>query len=198
LRHRGIEDFIAAISLFNFTAIGGNLASAPALMGNVVLWKPSDTAILSNYLVYKILHEDGMPSGVINFVPCDGPSFGEIITQDSSLADINFTGSVNTFRFLWSKTAQNLDIYRNYPRLSGECGGKNYHFVHPSADIMNVAGNTIRSAFEYSGQKCSACSRLYVPKSKWPVVSSISRVKEEKVLRFEGKLIIRNFFPAQR
>ena len=159
---------------FNFTAIGGNLASAPALMGNVILWKPSDRAILSNYLVYKILHETGMPSGVINFVPCDGPIFGDIITQDPSLAGINFTGSVNTFRFLWSKTAQNLDIYRNYPRLSGECDGKNYHFIHPSAV------NTIRSAFEYSGQKCSACSRLYVPKSKWPVVSFISGVKKSR------------------
>ncbi|XP_074595436.1 delta-1-Pyrroline-5-carboxylate dehydrogenase 1 [Brevipalpus obovatus] len=170
MRHRGIEGFIAAISPFNFTAIGGNLASAPALMGNVVIWKPSDTAILSNYIVYKIFHEAGMPPGVINFVPCDGPIFGDIITADPSLAGINFTGSVNTFRFLWSKTAQNLDTYRNYPRLSGECGGKNYHFVHPSADTMNVAVNTVRSAFEYSGQKCSACSRLYVPKSKWPEI----------------------------
>jgi len=114
---------------FNFTAIGGNLASAPALMGNVVLWKPSDTTILSKYWVYKILHETGMPSGVINCVPCDCPIFGDIITQDPSLADINFTESVNTFRFLLSKTAQNLNIY---PKLSGECDSNNYHLsIHP-------------------------------------------------------------------
>lgn len=169
-RHRGLEGFVAAISPFNFTAIGGNLAAAPVLMGNVVLWKPSDTAVLSNYLIFKILEEAGLPPGVINFIPSDGPLFGDVITSQPTLAGINFTGSVDTFKFLWKKTAQNLDIYRNYPRLSGECGGKNYHFVHESADLTNVAVNTIRSAFEYSGQKCSACSRLYVPESKWPEV----------------------------
>lgn len=169
-RLRGIEGFVAAISPFNFTAIGGNLASAPALMGNVVLWKPSDTAILSSYYAFKILEEAGVPPGVINFLPSDGPVFGEVITSQPTLAGINFTGSVATFKYLWKKTAENLDVYRNYPRLSGECGGKNYHFVHESADLTNVVVNTIRSAFEYGGQKCSACSRLYVPESKWTQV----------------------------
>ncbi|XP_015784183.1 delta-1-pyrroline-5-carboxylate dehydrogenase, mitochondrial [Tetranychus urticae] len=180
-RYRGLEGFIAAISPFNFTAIGGNLASAPTLMGNVVLWKPSDTAILSNYLAFKVLEEAGVPPGVINFVPCDGPVFGNTITQSRWLAGINFTGSIGTFKHLWKQVAQNLDLYLNYPRLVGECGGKNYHFVHSSADIDNVVVNTIRSAFEYSGQKCSACSRLYVPKSIWPEI-------KKKMLDICGKM----------
>ncbi|XP_053209405.1 delta-1-pyrroline-5-carboxylate dehydrogenase, mitochondrial-like [Panonychus citri] len=190
-RYRGIEGFIAAISPFNFTAIGGNLASAPTLMGNVVLWKPSDTAILSNYLSFKILQEAGVPPGVINFVPSDGPVFGDSITSSRWLAGINFTGSVGTFKHLWKQTASNLDVYLNYPRLVGECGGKNYHFVHSSADVVNVSVNSIRSAFEYSGQKCSACSRLYVPKSKWPEIKSemlkiINEMKVSSPLEFDS------------
>lgn len=133
-----------------------------------MIWKPSDTAVFSSYLFYKLLRECGLPAGVINFVPADGPDFGEAITSSSDLAGINFTGSVNTFRWLWKNVGQNLETYRTYPRLSGECGGKNFHLVHPSADLESVAVATVRSAFEYSGQKCSACSRLYAPKSMWP------------------------------
>lgn len=165
LRFRGIDGFIAAISPFNFTAIGGNLPYTPALMGNGVVWKPSDTAILSNWRIFNIMREAGLPDGVVNFVPADGPTFGRTITSSPYLAGINFTGSVPTFNWLWNEVGKNLQRYRNYPRLIGECGGKNYHFIHPSADVESVVAGTIRSAFEYCGQKCSACSRIYVPKS---------------------------------
>ncbi|CAG4928066.1 unnamed protein product [Colias eurytheme] len=165
LRFRGMDGFIAAISPFNFTAIGGNLAYTPALMGNGVLWKPSDTALLSNWRIFNIMREAGLPSGIVNFVPADGPTFGRTITASPHLAGINFTGSVPTFNWLWNEVGKNLNLYRNYPRLIGECGGKNYHFVHPTADIQSVVNGTIRSAFEFCGQKCSACSRMYIPKS---------------------------------
>nr|XP_022336824.1 delta-1-pyrroline-5-carboxylate dehydrogenase, mitochondrial-like [Crassostrea virginica] len=168
--YRACEGFWAAVTPFNFTAIGGHLCSAPALMGNVCLWKPSDTAILSNYVVYNIFREAGLPAGVINFVPADGPVFGDVITNSPHLAGVNFTGSVRTFKTIWKSVAKNLDNYVSYPRLIGECGGKNFHFVHSSADPKSVAVGTIRSAFEYGGQKCSACSRMYIPQSIWPEV----------------------------
>ncbi len=167
---RGIEGFVAAITPFNFTAIGGNLAITPTLTGNCVIWKPSDTAMLSNWTIFKIMREAGLPPGVINFVPSDGPTFGDSITQSPDLAGINFTGSVHTFQTLWKKVGNNIFHFKNFPRLIGECGGKNYHFIHPSADNLTVVAATIRSAFEYSGQKCSACSRAYIPKSLWPEI----------------------------
>ncbi|CAG9767725.1 unnamed protein product [Ceutorhynchus assimilis] len=170
MRYRGIDGFIAAVSPFNFTAIGGNLAYTPALMGNAVLWKPSDTALLSNWVNFKICLEAGVPPGVVNFVPSDGPVFGDTITASPHLAGINFTGSVPTFTRLWKQVGQNIGIYKNFPRLIGECGGKNYHFVHPSADVDTVVNGTIRSSFEFCGQKCSACSRMYVPESLWPKI----------------------------
>lgn len=168
--YRGLEGFVAAISPFNFTAIGGNLAGAPALMGNVVLWKPSDTAMLASYAVYRVLREAGLPPNIIQFVPADGPTFGDTVTSSEHLCGINFTGSVPTFKHLWKQVAQNLDRFRTFPRLAGECGGKNFHFVHRSADVDSVVSGTLRSAFEYGGQKCSACSRLYVPRSLWPQI----------------------------
>ncbi|EFA05239.1 delta-1-pyrroline-5-carboxylate dehydrogenase, mitochondrial [Tribolium castaneum] len=170
MRYRGIDGFIAAVSPFNFTAIGGNLAYTPALMGNAILWKPSDTALLSNWVIFKICREAGVPPGVVNFVPADGPVFGDTITASKYLAGINFTGSVPTFTRLWTQVGQNINKYINFPRLIGECGGKNYHFVHPSADVTTVVNGTIRSAFEFCGQKCSACSRMYVPESLWPKI----------------------------
>ncbi|OWF37163.1 delta-1-pyrroline-5-carboxylate dehydrogenase, mitochondrial-like [Mizuhopecten yessoensis] len=168
--YRGMEGFWAAITPFNFTAIGGHLASAPAMMGNVCQWKPSDTAMLSNYTVFKIFREAGVPAGVINFVPADGPVFGNTITSSHDLAGINFTGSVKTFHHLWKQVGQNLENFRTYPRLIGECGGKNFHFVHPTADVDSVVNGTVRSAFEFGGQKCSACSRAYIPASLWPKI----------------------------
>uniref|UniRef100_A0A8D8QL92 Multifunctional fusion protein n=1 Tax=Cacopsylla melanoneura TaxID=428564 RepID=A0A8D8QL92_9HEMI len=170
MRYRGLDGFVAAVSPFNFTAIGGNLAYTPALMGSSVLWKPSDTALLSNYTIYKIMIEAGVPPGVVNFVPADGPVFGDNITASPHLAGINFTGSVPTFNRLWLQVGKNINVYKNFPRLIGECGGKNFHFVHPSANIQSVVMGTIRSSFEFCGQKCSACSRMYVPASLWPKI----------------------------
>lgn len=172
MRFRGIDGFIAAISPFNFTAIGGNLAYTPALMGNGVVWKPSDTAVLSNWRIFNIMREAGLPPGVVNFVPADGPTFGRAITASPHLAGVNFTGSVPTFNWIWGAVAKNLDKYRNYPRLIGECGGKNYHFIHPTADVQSVIKGSIRSAFEYCGQKCSALSRMYVPKSLYEEIKA--------------------------
>ncbi|CAK6981267.1 delta-1-pyrroline-5-carboxylate dehydrogenase%2C mitochondrial [Scomber scombrus] len=168
--YRGLEGFVAAVAPFNFTAIGGNLAGTPALMGNVVLWKPSDTAMSASYAVYRVLRESGLPPNIVQFLPADGPVFGDTVTASQHLAGVNFTGSVPTFKRIWKQVAQNLDSYKTFPRLAGECGGKNFHFVHKSADIDSVVTGTIRSAFEYGGQKCSACSRMYVPDSIWPTI----------------------------
>lgn len=155
LNFRPLDGFVGAISPFNFTAIGANLASAPTLMGNTVVWKPSDTAILSNYITFKIFQEAGFPEGVIQFVPCAGYDFGRVITGNSQLAGLNFTGSLTTFQWLWSEVGANIKQYKTFPRLIGECGGKNYHFLHPSADVDTAVAQTIKSAFEYSGQKVS-------------------------------------------
>jgi 1-pyrroline-5-carboxylate dehydrogenase len=179
---RGLEGFWAAVAPFNFTAISGNLAGTVAMMGNVVLWKPSHSAVLSSYLTFKILREAGLPPGVINFVPSRGPDFGNAITKSPHLVGVNFTGSCGTFDNLWNEVGKNLPTYRSYPRLVGETGGKNFHFVHPSADFEHAVNSTIRSAFEYSGQKCSACSRLYVAESMWPafrdrLVDELARLK---------------------
>jgi len=169
---RGMEGFVAAIAPFNFTAISGNLAGTPAMMGNAVLWKPSDTAVLSSWLIQEILIEAGLPENIIQFVPADGPVFGKTVTSHKELSAINFTGSVPTFEWLWKEVGKNISNYKGFPKLIGECGGKNYHFAHPSAHVESVVNGTIRSGFEYSGQKCSACSRLYVPESLWPKVKA--------------------------
>ncbi|OQR72292.1 delta-1-pyrroline-5-carboxylate dehydrogenase [Tropilaelaps mercedesae] len=186
-RQRGLEGFFTAISPFNFAAIGGNLATAPTLMGNVVVWKPSDSAVLSNYLIYKILLEAGFPPGVINFVPADGKTFGDVTSAHPELAGVNFTGSVPTFRTIWRQIGSNLEKYKNFPRLLGECGGKNFHFAHSSADIPTLVAQTIRSAFEFSGQKCSACERLYVPDTIWPQVKE-GLVETQKKLKVGSPL----------
>ncbi|KAH8341870.1 hypothetical protein KR059_003132, partial [Drosophila kikkawai] len=167
MRLRGLTGFVAAISPFNFTGLAANLAFAPALMGNTVVWKPSDSAILSNYFVFEAMREAGLPDGVVNFVPADDSTFADVVTQHSKLAGINFTGTSTVLKVLWQLVASNLNYYQNYPRLVGEGGGKNFHFVHPSADPDTVVACTIRSAFEYAGQKCSSCSMLYVPESLW-------------------------------
>lgn len=191
MRYRGIDGFVAAVSPFNFSAIGGNLAYTPALMGCAVLWKPSDTAVLSNWRIFKVMQEAGVPDGVVNFVPADGPVFGDTITSSRHLAGINFTGSVPTFNRLWKQVGNNIDKYVNFPRLVGECGGKNFHFIHPSADLETAVASTIRSAFEFCGQKCSACSRLYVPESLWPkmkagLVEKASKLKIGDVQDFSS------------
>jgi len=182
LRYRALEGFIASVTPFNFTAIAGNLAYTPCVMGNVTLWKPSDTAILSNYLIYKIFRDAGFPDGVVNFLPSDGPVFGKTVTAHKDLAAVNFTGSVPTFQWLWKAVGENLQNYSGFPKLVGECGGKNYHFVHPTAEVKTVVASTARSAFEYQGQKCSACSRMYVPESLWPEVKE-GLVETQKSLK---------------
>lgn len=181
--YRPLEGFVAAISPFNFTAIGVNLALAPVLMGNTVIWKPSPNAILSSYHMYKIFEEAGLPAGVINFVPCEPDVMSKAIIQHPMLAGVAFTGSTNVFNAINKTVAQQLGSYRSYPRISGETGGKNFHFLHPSCDVNHAVAATIRSAFEYQGQKCSACSRVYCPKSLWPEV-------EKKLLTAHSKIVV--------
>lgn len=181
LEFRGLEGFVLAISPFNFTAIGGNLCSAPAIMGNVVLWKPSDYAVLSNWLVYKILEEAGLPKGVIQFLPADPTVMTGVCLEDRLFAGLHFTGSTFVFQQLWKEIGQRVGKYLNFPRIVGETGGKNYHLVHPSADVDNVVYQTIRAAFEYQGQKCSACSRLYLPQSLSSAVLEKLKVAAEEI-----------------
>lgn len=172
LEYRALEGYVLAISPFNFTAIGANLPSAPALMGNVVLWKPASTAILSNWVIFKVLREAGLPDGVIQFVPGSGRVIGDALISNKHFAGIHFTGSTETFNGIMHKTTENLSkgLYRGYPRMVGETGGKDFHFVHKSADLDHTVNNTLRAAFEYQGQKCSACSRAYFPESMWAEV----------------------------
>jgi len=168
--HRPLEGFVYAVTPFNFTAIGGNLAVAPAILGNTVIWKPAPTAALSNWVIFEILREAGLPDGVISFVPGDAPMISRLVLDDPRLAGIHFTGSTAVFRSLWQGVAQRLDTYRGYPRLVGETGGKDFVVAHPSAEDEALVIGLVRGAFEYQGQKCSAASRAYIPASLWPRV----------------------------
>lgn len=170
MEYRALEGFILAVSPFNFTAIASNLNMAPVMMGNTTLWKPASTAMLSNYYLMQVYREAGLPDGVINFLPATGRDIGDTCLASKDLAGIHFTGSNATFNHLWAQASTNLPGYKSYPRLVGETGGKDFVFVHPSADVKNVSINTIRGAFEYQGQKCSAASRMYVPRSLWPKI----------------------------
>ncbi len=170
MEFRALEGFILAISPFNFTSIASNLNMAPVMMGNTTIWKPATTALVSNYYLMKIFQEAGLPDGVINFIPGSGSLIGKTVLSSSDLAGIHFTGSNATFNHLWGQVAGNLTRYKSYPRLVGETGGKDFIFVHPSADPQEVAVNAIRGAFEYQGQKCSAASRMYIPASLWPSI----------------------------
>lgn len=174
---RPLEGFIYAITPFNFTAIGGNLPTAPAILGNVVLWKPSATASLSNWLIYDLLREAGLPPGVIQFIPGDSASTTRTLLDSKHLAGVHFTGSTPVFQSIWKDVAERLPKYRGYPRLVGETGGKDFIVAHPSADVEALVTGLIRGAFEYQGQKCSACSRTYIPRSLWPRVKQ--RMQEE-------------------
>ena len=170
VEYRPLEGFVYAISPFNFTAIGGNLPAAPALMGNVVVWKPSPSAVAANWLIYQILLEAGLPPNVIQFIPGDAVEVTNAVLSHKQFAALHYTGSTAVFRSLYGKIATGVadGKYQSYPRIVGETGGKNFHLIHKSADVSNAAIQTVRGAFEYQGQKCSACSRLYVPKSLWP------------------------------
>jgi 1-pyrroline-5-carboxylate dehydrogenase len=165
MSYRPLEGFIYAITPFNFTAIGANLACAPALMGNVTLWKPAASAVYSNYMFLKLLMECGLPKGVINFIPGNAQEITKICLDHSHLAGIHFTGSTEVFNTLWKTVSANLSLYKSYPRLVGETGGKDFVFAHPSADTLSLSVALIQGAFEYQGQKCSAASRAYIPES---------------------------------
>lgn len=173
MEYRPLEGFVFTVCPFNFTAIASNLNMSPVLMGNTTIWKPATTAILSNYYLMKIFHEAGVPDGVVNFLPGSGSMIGKIALADKNLGGIHFTGSNNTFNSLWRSVSENLHNYKSYPRIVGETGGKDFIFVHPSAKPLEVAVGIIRGAFEYQGQKCSAASRGYIPKSLWAEIKSL-------------------------
>ncbi|SRR6266568_4811168 len=170
LDYRALEGFVYAITPFNFTSIGGNLPTAPAIMGCTVVWKPAATAAYSNYFLLKLLEEAGLPAGVVNFVPGPASQISERVIADRHLGGIHFTGSTEVFQSLWKQVATNLTGYAGYPRLVGETGGKDFILAHASADVDALATALVRGAFEYQGQKCSAASRAYIPDSIWPKV----------------------------
>lgn len=178
VEYRALDGFVAAITPFNFTSIGGNLPTAPAMVGNTVLWKPSSTAVLSNYYFMQILIEAGLPAGVINFVPCKGVDFGKVVVSHPKMAGFHFTGSTAVFNGIWNQVGANIDKYVTYPRLVGETGGKDFIFAHESADIEALTCAIVLGAFEYQGQKCSAASRAYIPESLW---GELKRRLEEEI-----------------
>jgi len=193
--YRPLEGFVFAVTPFNFVSIAGNLPSAPAIMGNVSLWKPASSVTYTAYFLMKIFKEEGLPDGVINMVTARGADIGEIVLKHKDLAGIHFTGSTATFHTMWRTVGENIAGYRSYPRIVGETGGKDFVFVHNSADIDATATALTRGAFEYQGQKCSAASRAYIPKSMWPklkerLLADVEQIKMGDVEDFS------NFFNA--
>jgi 1-pyrroline-5-carboxylate dehydrogenase len=191
MEYRPLEGFVLAVSPFNFTAIGGNLSSSPALMGNTVVWKPASTATVSAYYLMRLLQAAGLPDGVINLVYGSGATIGNTALGSPELAGIHFTGSTEVFNGMWNTVGENIGSYRNYPRIVGETGGKDFILAHPSADPEAVATAVIRGSFEYQGQKCSASSRLYVPSNLWPevkeqLVEDVGSIKMGDVSDFEN------------
>lgn len=184
--YRPLEGFTYAVTPFNFTAIAGNLVGAPALMGNSVVWKPSNAAALSNYLLYNIFKEAGVPDGVINFVPGDARLVTKEVLASRDFSALHFTGSTDVFVGLYQQIAQGLGHYKGYPRIVGETGGKNFHVVHNSACVEHAALSTVRGAFEYQGQKCSATSRAYVPESVWPEFKDILVRETQQLAKVQG------------
>ncbi|MDM5332001.1 L-glutamate gamma-semialdehyde dehydrogenase [Ureibacillus composti] len=193
--YRPLDGFVLAISPFNFTAIGGNLPAAPAMMGNVVVWKPATTSLLANYYFMRILEEAGLPKGVINFVPSRGSQVSEIVLTDSRMAGFHFTGSTATFQTIWKNVGENIANYISYPRLVGETGGKDFVFAHESAQADKVVASIVRGAFEYQGQKCSAASRAYIPVSLWEEVKA-GLIEETAKLKVGDVRDFRNFMGA--
>ena len=183
LELRPLEGFVFAISPFNFTSIGGNLPTAPALMGNVAVWKPASTAVLPAYYIMQLLIEAGLPPGVINFIPGKGNKVGPTAINNSNLAGIHFTGSTRVFQNMWETIGKNISTYKSYPRIVGETGGKDFCIAHESVNIEALVTAMVRGAFEYQGQKCSAMSRAYIPKSIWDQVEEkfVAEVKTIKV-----------------
>ncbi len=206
LEYRPLEGFVFAVTPFNFTAISGNLPSSPALMGNTVVWKPASTAAFSAYYVMRLLQEAGLPDGVINLVYGSGATIGDAALASPELAGIHFTGSTPVFNSMWKTVGDNVGNYRNYPRIVGETGGKDFIVAHPTADVDAVATAILRGSFEYQGQKCSAASRIYAPSNLWPelrerLADQVAQLKYGDVSDFSnfmGAVIDENSFKTQR
>ncbi|HZK29456.1 MAG TPA: L-glutamate gamma-semialdehyde dehydrogenase [Clostridia bacterium] len=181
MEYRPLDGFVLAITPFNFTSIAGNLPIAPALMGNTVVWKPAGTASLASYYFYLLLKEAGLPDGVINFIPSAGTDVARVIVADPRLGGVHFTGSTATFQTIWQQVGCNIKTYGQYPRLVGETGGKDFIFAHPSAHAESLVTALVRGSFEYQGQKCSAASRAYIPRSLWLKI-------KDRLLEETGKL----------
>jgi len=193
LEYRPLEGFIYTVTPFNFTAIASNLNTSVALMGNTTVWKPATTSLLSNYYLMKVLEEAGLPAGVINFVPGQGSLISNIVLKHKDLAGIHFTGSNATFNTLWKQVSDNLSVYKSYPKLVGETGGKDFIFAHNSANPPELATAIVRGSFEYQGQKCSAASRAYIPASIWEetrkqMLRMISEIKTGDVTDFKNSV----------
>jgi len=195
MEHRPLEGFVFAVTPFNFTSIAGNLPTAPALMGNTVLWKPASSAVYSAHFIMELLEEAGLPAGVINFVPGSGGEVGNPAIDSPDLAGIHFTGSTATFQHMWSRIGTNIENYKYYPRIVGETGGKDFIFAHPSADVPALVTAALRGAFEYQGQKCSAASRMFVPASIWDEFVG-GLVDEVKKIEMGDPTDFRNFMGA--
>lgn len=173
VEYRPLEGFVFALTPFNFTAIAGNLPSAPAIMGNTVVWKPANTQIYAAQVIMEVFMKAGLPDGVINLVFAEGPVVGSVVFQHPDFAGIHFTGSTGVFQDVWNQIGKNIQNYKSYPRIVGETGGKDFVIAHESADVEALAAGLVRGAFEYQGQKCSAASRAYIPKSMWPRLSAL-------------------------
>jgi 1-pyrroline-5-carboxylate dehydrogenase len=193
--YRALEGFVFALTPFNFTAIAGNLGAAPAMLGNTVVWKPADSQIYSANVIMEIFEEAGLPAGVINLVYVDGPTAGDVIFKHKDFAGLHFTGSTKVFQSLWQTIGQNIANYRSYPRIVGETGGKDFVMVHPSAEPKAVATALSRGAFEFQGQKCSAASRAYIPKSLWKDVEKYIKA-DLKSFKMGSTEDFRNFITA--
>ncbi len=200
--YRALEGFVFSVTPFNFTSIAGNLPTTPALMGNVSLWKPASTSLVSNYYLVKLLEEAGLPPGVIQFLPGSGKTIGDVALYDKHLAGVHFTGSTDVFQQIWGTVGENVRSYRSYPRLVGETGGKDFVFAHPSVDVDVLRVALVRGAYEYQGQKCSAASRAYIPQSVWaklkgPLIDEIKSLRMGDVSDFKnfmGAVIDKNSF----
>ena len=177
VQHRPLEGFVFAVTPFNFTAIAGNLPTAPAIMGNTVVWKPASSLVYTPYLIMQIMEEAGLPPGVINFVPGSGGDVGDICLADPNLSGIHFTGSTRVFQQMWKTIGENIGSYKAYPRIVGETGGKDFVFAHRSAEVKSLVTGLVRGAFEYQGQKCSAASRAYIPRSLWSAVEAELKIQ---------------------
>lgn len=195
VEYRALEGFVFAITPFNFTSIAGNLPAAPALMGNTVVWKPAETQIYSAAVIMEVFEAAGLPAGVINLIYVDGPMAGDIIFSHKDFTGLHFTGSTKVFQTLWQTIGKNIGKYRTYPRIVGETGGKDFVVAHPSARAQEVGTALIRGAFEYQGQKCSAASRAYIPKSMWPELKKML-TKEMATLKMGSPEDFTNFINA--